>query len=124
MRLLLETHVFLWALDAPGRLPSEARRSIEDPTNEVYVSAVVAWEIAIKFALGKLELPTVPEIFVPDRMMRLGFRALPIDVRHVLAVASLPPLQADPFDRLLVAQARVEALELVTVDPKITAYLR
>ncbi len=124
MRLLLDTHVFLWALDAPERLPSEARHSIEDATNEVYVSAVVAWEIAIKFALGKLELPVVPEIFVPYRMMRLGFRSLPIDVRHALAVASLPPLHADPFDRLLVAQARVEALELVTVDPKITAYFR
>lgn len=122
MRLLLDTHVFLWALDDPQRLPAKMRACIDDVANDVYVSAVVAWEIAIKHALGKLRLPMTPETYVPDRISRLGFKPLPISIDHAVAVARLPPIHADPFDRLLVAQARVEALDVMTVDANVLAY--
>jgi PIN domain nuclease of toxin-antitoxin system len=122
MKLLLDTHVWLWALHAPERLSDEARRLIARRENVVYLSAVSAWEIAIKFGLGRLRLPVPPEEYVPSRMADLGMETLPIEQAHALRVASLPRHHRDPFDRLLVAQAQVERLTLVTADPEIRLY--
>jgi len=102
MRLLLDTHAFLWALTAPERLSKRARKSIEDEDNEVNVSAATVWEIAIKASLGRLEPGLAElELSLPREIERHAFRPLPVHVRHALSVAALPPLHRDPFDRLL-----------------------
>lgn len=118
MRLLLDTHALLWSLARSERLRAETRRAIRDSSNEVFVSAASAWEMAIKAALGKLDAPDDLE-----HQMRLNrFEGLPVTVRHGLAVRSLPTLHKDPFDRLLVAQGQVEGLRVVTRDPLVRQY--
>ena len=112
MTLLLDTHVFLWWLDDPLLLSKAARKAISDGKNTVYVSAAVAWEIAIKRALGKLDAPDDLEAV----MTANRFQPLPVTIPHALAVGSLPPHHRDPFDRLLIAQARHEGLKLVSRD--------
>ena len=121
MRLLLDTHVFLWMLTTPERL-GEHLTVAEDPSTELLVSAAVSWEIAIKYGLGRLPLPEPPERYVPRRIRAIGATALPIEHTHALAVAALPPLHRDPFDRLLVAQARLLDTPILTADPAIAAY--
>lgn len=122
MRLLLDTHVWLWLQHAPERLGADALRDVEDPGNDVLLSAASSWEIAIKWALGKLPLPAPPDQYVPDRVLTSGVTPLPIQHRHALAVAQLPLHHRDPFDRLLVAQAREEAAVIVTGDRAFAAY--
>ena len=122
MRLLLDTQAFLWAVDAPERLSPRARREIQSKGNEILLSPVSAWEIAIKWSLGDLELPDDPQRFVPEQMAPNSIEALPVLVRHALKVAELPPIHKDPFDRLLVAQASVEGLTIVTADVHIRRY--
>lgn len=118
MRLLLDTHAFLWwRADAP-ELPAIAKSAILDDANEVFVSAVVGWEIVIKRALGRLEFDGRVEVAVAEE----GFEPLPITLVHVDALAHLPGHHRDPFDRLLVAQARAESLTLVTCDPLVQRY--
>lgn len=121
MRLLLDTNVLLWAKMRPSRLGRHLA-ALEDPANELFVSAVTAWEIAIKCALGKLALPEPPERYVPDRVRATGASPLPIEQSHALAVARLPNLHRDPFDRMLVAQADCLGLTIMTGDPKLDAY--
>lgn len=121
MRLLLDTHVFLWLLAQPERLGRHLG-ALEDAGNDLLVSAASAWEIAIKTQLGRLELPDDPRRFVPDRLRAIGAEPLPVEHAHALAVGSLPPLHRDPFDRLLVAQARDLRLRIVTADPQIARY--
>lgn len=121
MKLLLDTHVFLWALTEPERLGA-ARADVEDPGNEVLVSAATSWEIAIKHALGRLPLPEPPADYVPDRIRSMGATAVPVEHTHALAVAALPPLHQDPFDRLLVAQADALEATLLTADPQVARY--
>lgn len=121
MRLLLDTHVFLWLLAEPDRL-GEHIGSLEDPSNELLLSAASSWEIAIKTQLGRLHLPEDPKRFVPDRMRAIGAEPLPIEHNHALAVGELPPLHRDPFDRILVAQARGLRLTIVTADVNIARY--
>ena len=121
MDLLLDTHVFLWLLSEPERL-GNALGSLEDPTNELFLSAASSWEIAIKTQLGILELPAEPRRYVPERMRAIGASPLPIEHNHALAVSELPPLHRDPFDRLLVAQARDLRLRIVTADTQIARY--
>lgn len=123
MRVLLDTHAFLWAITAPERLSRRARRVTEDEGNEVLVSVASVWEIAIKASLGRLD-PDVAEIerSLPDDMERHAFQPLPVLMRHALRVATLPPVHRDPFDRLLVAQAIVDDLHLVTADRELSAY--
>ena len=116
--LLLDTHVLLWWLDDPTSLDAAARRLIADPGNRVFVSAAVAWEITIKRQLGKLEAPDDFE----EALEEERFQHLPITVPHALAVAELPPIHADPFDRIQVAQARLECLTIVTRDATIPNY--
>jgi PIN domain nuclease of toxin-antitoxin system len=118
MRLLLDTHVFLWWLSDDRRLTPAARNQIADAT-DVYVSSATIWEIAIKVALGKLEADV--EALVQD-IAKNDFLELPITARHAAAVRTLPMLHGDPFDRLLVAQAITEPLRFLTHDVKLTAY--
>jgi len=118
VRLLLDTHVVLWWMDDPRVVSDEARRSITDPKNDVFVSAAAAWEITIKKSLGKLEAPDDLEDAIKDAR----FETLPITVRHALEVQHLPPIHQDPFDRIQIAQAIYEDLTLVTRDARIFAY--
>ena len=122
MRLLLDTHAFLWWVGDDSRLPDSARRLIGAARNEVLFSAVSAWEIVVRAALGKLTLPESPEHFVPNQLRENAFVALPVTVSHTLAVGRLPDLHRDPFDRLLIAQAILEDLTLVTRDEEIAKY--
>ena len=107
---------------APERLDDTARRLVEDGTNTALLSAASSWEIAIKFALGKLALPESPETYVPDRMRSSGVTALAVEHTHALRVAQLEHHHRDPFDRLLVAQAQIEGLVLMTADPVFDCY--
>ena len=116
MRLLLDTHAFLWAAADPDQLRPNARAAIEDSGNEVLVSAGVAWEISIKVALGKLTVPADPAVWFPARVRSLGFHALDISAAHALVVGGLPDIHRDPFDRIMIAQAQIEGLTLVTRD--------
>jgi PIN domain nuclease of toxin-antitoxin system len=122
VRLLLDTHVWLWLQAAPGRIDADVLDLLQDLDNELFLSAASAWEIAIKHDLGRLPLPEPPTTYVPDRMRRSGVRPLPISHAHALGVGRLPRLHRDPFDRLLVAQAQLEALDLVTVDRTFDGY--
>jgi len=122
MRLLLDTHAFLWAAADPDQLRSTARAAIEDSANEVSVSAGVAWEISIKVALGKLTVPADPAVWFPARVRSLGFHVLDISAAHALAVGGLPKIHQDPFDRIMIAQAQIEGLTFVTRDPENQKY--
>jgi PIN domain nuclease of toxin-antitoxin system len=122
MNLIVDTHVWLWMLTEPDRLGQAALDLLEDERNGVLLSAASSWEIAIKYQLGKLALPDAPERYVPDRMQRSGVSGLPIEHAHALGVASLPPHHQDPFDRLLIAQAREESLPIATVDDQLMMY--
>ncbi len=122
MRLLLDTHAFLWAAADPDQLHADARAAIEDSTNAVLVSAAVAWEISIKVALGKLTVPADPAVWFPARVRSLGFQTLDISAAHGLAIAGLPDIHRDPFDRIMIAQAQIEGLTFVTRDPENQKY--
>ena len=122
MKLIVDTQVWLWTLVDDARLGRDARKILSARKNEPLLSAASAWEIAIKFRLGKLPLPADPEAFVPSRLLRDRIGSLPVDVRHALRVASLPALHRDPFDRLLVAQGQIEDLPILTADPWIGRY--
>ena len=118
MNLLLDTHVLLWWLDDPTLLSEQALTSIKDTKNEIVVSVVSAWEIAIKKALGKLEAPNNLKQIVKDA----GFTVMSINYEHVWQVKDLPFHHDDPFDRLLVAQTKVEKLMFVTRDSRLRTY--
>ena len=118
MRLLLDTHAFLWWLDDNPTLSANARSAIRNPENEVYVSAATAWEIAIKKKLGKLKAPAG----LARELDSHNFAPLSISFEHALAVETLPDHHDDPFDRILVAQAIAEGLTLVTRDEIIHKY--
>ncbi len=122
MTVLLDTHCWLWWISYPFRLNDEARRIITNRQNIVYFSVASTWEIAIKYAVKKLRFPEIPEEFMPRRLSRDGIIPLPISLQHALRVASLPHHHRDPFDRLLVAQARVEGIPLLTADARLSAY--
>jgi PIN domain nuclease of toxin-antitoxin system len=122
MRLLLDTNVVLAAIVAPKKLRPAARAALADPENELYVSAAAVWEIVMKHALGKLPMPRDPAGSIPAWFVALGFRDLPILRSHVLAVARLPSLHRDPFDRIMIAQALVEGLTISTRDPIVRKY--
>ena len=121
MRLLLDTHVFLWLQTEPERL-GEQLAIVADERTELFVSAVSSWEIAIKYRLGKLALPEAPERYVIPRMRAIGARGLAIEHSQALAVAALPALHRDPFDRLLVAQAQQLGLTIATADSAVARY--
>lgn len=122
MRLLLDTHVWLWLQAEPERLSRRARKALSDPSVELYFSVASTWEIAVKVALGKLRLPEEPETYVLSRLRLDGVRTVAIDNAHALLAARLPYHHKDPFDRLLLAQASVEGLRLCTADEQLRAY--
>jgi PIN domain nuclease of toxin-antitoxin system len=119
MNLLLDTHTFLWAIDNHPNLSPEARAAITDGNNMVYVSAATAWEISIKKAIGKLTMPNGDYL---EELKVHRFTPLDITTEHALAVENLPQHHKDPFDRLLIAQAQIEKLTLVTRDSRIKQY--
>lgn len=122
MRILVDTHCWLWMVGAPDRLSKKAAGLMRDPRNELLLSAASSWEIAIKHGIGRLELPGGPADVVSDWIRRSGVIPLPILHSHALHVAGLPPYHSDPFDRLLVAQAQLEDVPVLTVDPAFEAY--
>ncbi len=122
MRLLLDTHVFLWYISADPQLPAVFRDAIREPSNEVFLSVASVWEAVIKHALGKLPLPGAPAEYMPRERQAHRIAALPIEEPALAHLASLPPLHRDPFDRILVAQALQHGLKLVTVDDAVRAY--
>lgn len=116
MRYLLDTGVWLWSVLEPERIARKTREVIADLHQDVFLSAATSWEVAIKSAAGKLSLPESPGSYVPRRMADQGLRPLPISHQHALAVSSLPAHHRDPFDRLLIAQANLEDMVLITAD--------
>ena len=122
MRLLLDTHVWLWWQSAPERLNQRTRDLLADPDETVLFSAASSWEIGIKYALKRLDFSEPPAQFVPPRLVRDGMTPLPVEHGHALRVAELPLHHRDPFDRLLIAQAQLEDATLVTGDHWFVSY--
>lgn len=122
-KVLLDTHVFLWIFLEPKRVPASVKSFLrDDAKREVYFSYASSWEIAIKFGRGKLTLPQSPDEFVRSRISRAGWLHLPIELDHVLDVFKLPGIHNDPFDRLLISQAKAEKMSILTVDPRFSDY--
>ncbi|MDE2978875.1 MAG: type II toxin-antitoxin system VapC family toxin [Acidobacteriota bacterium] len=117
-RLLLDTHAFLWCLSETGRLRTASRAAIEDPRNQIFVSAISAWEITVKRLKGKMEAPDDLAVLVDEK----GFAHLPLTFHHAELAARLPRLHKDPFDRFLIAQAQAEGLTVVTRDAHFPLY--
>lgn len=122
MRILVDTNCWLWSLLSPEKLNRESEAILQDPDNEIYMSVASAWEIVIKYRIGKLEIPLEPSEYIPDRLAALGHFSLPITQTHVLAIGHLPDHHQDPFDRVLIAQAQVERMTLVTADKLLELY--
>ncbi|MBN1106449.1 MAG: type II toxin-antitoxin system VapC family toxin [Deltaproteobacteria bacterium] len=122
MNLLLDTHTFLWWITEAPQLSDKARSLIANGSNRLYWSAASSWEVAIKHALGRLPLPESPKRFLPQELTRNGIESLPITDLHALHAGQLPPHHRDPFDRMLIAQAQVESLTLLTNDPQCHLY--
>ena len=122
MRSLLDTHTFLWFLLEDPQLSTIASDLIVDPTNDIEVSPATYWEIAIKISLGKYTLPEPYDIFIEREIAANDFRILPIEPKHTAVLTTLPFHHRDPFDRLLIAQAMVEAIPILSIDPAFDAY--
>ena len=121
MNFLLDTHVLLWAAGEPDRLPAEARSFIEDPASELVYSAVSLWEVAIKKGLGRADFRVDPRV-LRRGLLEHNYTELVVTGAHAVAVDTLPPIHKDPFDRLLVAQAQIEGMMLLTVDELVGRY--
>jgi len=121
VRLLVDTHVLLWAVAEPERLPAAYRERLESPENEVLFSAASVWELAIKLQIGRLMLPVAPEV-IAGAAVRMGFDELPVTAAHAAGVSRLPLHHRDPFDRLLIAQAIHEPARFLTADRTLTRY--
>jgi PIN domain nuclease of toxin-antitoxin system len=119
---LLDTCTFLWSIEGGSALSDDVRRALMDPSNGVHLSSVSAWEIGVKHALGKLTLPEAPERYVPAQRRARGIDPLPLDEGAALCLQRLPDLHRDPFDRMLICQALIAGLTLVTADPAIARY--
>ncbi len=122
MRLLLDTHVFLWYITSDPKLPASFRAVTQDASNDVFLSSISVWEALIKHGLGKLSLPALPATYLPQQRTAHGIAALPVDEGAMVHLAELPPIHRDPFDRLLIAQAKQHELTLMTVDQLFSAY--
>ena len=121
MKLLLDTHLLLWAAGSPERLPLAARPLLEAPENQLLFSAASLWEIAIKRGLGRADFQVDPRV-LRRGLLDNGYVELPITSEHTVSIDSLPPIHKDPFDRILVAQATVEGIILLTADALIAQY--
>jgi PIN domain nuclease of toxin-antitoxin system len=122
MRILVDTQCWIWMIASPERFSPGARALVETTEHDLYLSAASSWEIAIKYSIGKLRLPEPPEVYVPARIDATRVRAFPIDHAHALRVSALPRHHRDPFDRLLIAQAQIEDLTILTADALFDAY--
>ncbi len=122
VRILLDTHAWLWMISTPERFSKQALRMVEKTSVELVLSAASAWEISIKHGLGRIELPGDAEAVIPDLMLRSGVEALPITHTHALRAGALPAHHKDPFDRILVAQAQLEGIPILTADQEIPSY--
>ena len=122
MRLLLDTHAFLWFFIGNTSLSARARALIEDKSNEKFFSVASLWEIAIKVSVGKLTLSAPFDDIFPDQIANNGIHLLSVTSAHVSAITALPFHHRDPFDRLLIAQAMIEQLQMVSADPALDAY--
>jgi len=122
VRLLLDTCCFIWISGNPHRLPYQVLDAFREPENEIYLSVSSAWEIAIKYKAGRLDLPGLPEKIIPKRLLDYSLKTLDIDLEHVLLAGELPLHHYDPFDRLLIAQAKIERLTIMTPDKAFGAY--
>lgn len=122
MKLLLDTQCFLWWFAQPDRLNEEAIAHIADETNELWFSVASIWEVGIKVALGKLPLPEPINTYISTRMIQLDVRSLEITALHALRAAALPLHHRDPFDRMLIAQAQIEEMALVSADSMFKQY--
>jgi PIN domain nuclease of toxin-antitoxin system len=122
VKILLDTHVWLWMIAEPEKLSRHARRHINRDAEELILSAASSWEISIKWALGKLPLPNAPAEFFTEHLAATKTYPLAIEHSHALRVATLPRHHGDPFDRLLIAQAQVERIPILTADPHFKPY--
>ena len=122
MRILLDTATFLWAVTDAPELSDDARELFADPANEIYLSSVSTWEIAIKHSMGRLPLPESPARFIPAQRKQHGIEPLPLDEEATLHLTRLPALHKDPFDRMLICQAVAQHLVILTPDELINQY--
>ncbi|WP_413200882.1 type II toxin-antitoxin system VapC family toxin [Nostoc piscinale] len=122
MKILLDTHIFLWFISGDKQLPTDVRNAICNLDNQIYLSVVSIWECIVKYQLGKLPLPESPEIYIPKQRDRHQIANLDLDEGSVTQLASLPVLHKDPFDRMLICQALQYGLTIATVDSAIRAY--
>lgn len=121
MKVLLDTHLLLWAAGQPDRLSADARALIESAENELFFSSASLWEIVIKRGLGRADFK-VDARLLRRGLLDNGYSELPIASEHVVAIEGLPPIHKDPFDRVLLAQAQVEGITLLTADPTLAQY--
>lgn len=122
MKILLDTHIFLWYISGNSRLSIDVRDAIRDLDNEIYLSVVSVWESIVKYQLNKLPLPESPEIYLPRQRDLHQIASLALDENSIFHLAKLPPLHRDPFDRMLICQAIQNGLTIATVDMAIRAY--
>lgn len=122
MRLLLDTHIFLWFISGDSRLPESMRNAIEDEVNEVYLSSVSVWEAVVKYQIGKSPLPQPPEIYLPLQRENHAITSLPLNESSIVHLPKIPRLHRDPFDRMLICQAIEDGQAIVTVDIVIPNY--
>ncbi len=122
MKILLDTHIFLWYISGDKRIPSVMLQHLRNPENELYLSVVSLWEIIIKYQLGKIPLPQSPEQYIPQQRQRHLIRSLDVDEASICQLINLPALHNDPFDRLLICQAIHYGLAFATVDSHILVY--
>ena len=122
MKILLDTHIFLWFISGDDQLSMDVRDAIRNLDNEVYLSVVSVWEVIVKHQLGKLPLPETPEIYLPRQRDRHQIASLNLDEGSVAQLVNLPSLHRDPFDRMLICQALQHGLTIATVDAAIRAY--
>ena len=122
MRLILDTHVFLWWIIDSPQLSSRVRDVMRNQANELFLSVASAWEIAIKVNLGRLRLPDRPDRVIPGQLMKNAIEPLPVEMSHALHVSRLPAIHRDPFDRIIIAQSILEKMAVVTRDADIAKY--
>ena len=122
MKILLDTHAFLWAITEDARLSERARQMFLSSANQLFLSVASLWEIVIKVQIGKLPLPEPTEPYLLDQLSRNAVQTLPVQASHALRLFKLPHHHGDPFDRLLIAQSQVEGLPILTTDPLIRKY--
>ena len=122
MKLLLDTHIFIWWANEPEKLSEKAVAACQDNNNTLILSVVCAWEMQIKMQLGKLKINRPIEELIKTQQQANGLQVLPIELAHVFSLSNLPSHHKDPFDRLLIAQAKVEGATLVSVDPVFSSY--